>query len=569
MSNSVNLSLDVTKTGIQNPLIKVRQGDGGFETLHTTVTSNGEPLSLQGWTITFMGTTAGNHKIVDTNVTIVEASNGVFDYTPSKAWGIDIGDFKMAYFKFVKGDGSASSADFRVSVIEAVDLTQEEAQNYISVVDATIADVRQRLTSSLANITASVAANSSAVSSLAVNTSSVATSAVDKVNTTASSAVIQVNSAASSASLVASNAANNVSTVANSAVANVNSAANVYVKKSGSETIDGDKTFLRPINGRLSTEPVNLFFNSEFENSLEGWNIISGGGNVSVTPGSNDTSGIAVVAFTLTSGYVKLGNSRLYQTSGNSSYSLSSLVNAGTASAVYFIVDEFDSNKAQVKSTSYGLTSSASWVLKTTSFVTQAQTKFVQVSYQVGGSSGQIAYASEPMWNVGGTPLAYVRGSEMQSVPNDANIVHKTGTETIAGDKTFTGNTMLTGIKSSKVNTGSAALNGLTFDFRQTAVGVNVYMRGTFTGTFGTDQSYLTSASVVPSNINNPKQPVVLTIVSNGGIGGVTANSPWELEVLIAATGAIQYRAKNLRDNDTTARSATITGAASAFYTIE
>ena len=75
MSNSVNLSLDVTKTGIQNPLIKVRQGDGGFETLHTTVTSNGEPMDLQGWTITFMGTTAGNHKIVDGNVTLVEAAN--------------------------------------------------------------------------------------------------------------------------------------------------------------------------------------------------------------------------------------------------------------------------------------------------------------------------------------------------------------------------------------------------------------------------------------------------------------------------------------------------------------
>ena len=157
MSNSVNLSLDITKTGIQNPLIKVRQGDGGFETLHTTVTSNGEPLDLQGWTITFMGTTAGNHKIVDGNVNIVEAPNGIFEYTPSKAWGMDIGDFKMAYFKFVKGDGSASSANFRVSVIEAVDLTQEEAQNYISVVDTTIAKINQNLTNSLAQVTQSIA----------------------------------------------------------------------------------------------------------------------------------------------------------------------------------------------------------------------------------------------------------------------------------------------------------------------------------------------------------------------------------------------------------------------------
>ena len=172
MSNSVNLSLDVTKTGIQNPLIKVRQGDGGFETLRTTVTANGEPMDLQGWTITFMGTTAGNHKILDDNVTLVEAPNGIFDYTPSKAWGMDIGDFKIAYFKFVKGDGSASSANFRVNVIEAVDLTQEEAQNYISVVDTTIAEINQHLTDSLANVTQSIADVNNKANDIAGNVNS-------------------------------------------------------------------------------------------------------------------------------------------------------------------------------------------------------------------------------------------------------------------------------------------------------------------------------------------------------------------------------------------------------------
>lgn len=172
MSNSVNLSLDVTKTGIQNPLIKVRQGDGGFETLHTTVTSNGEPMDLQGWTITFMGTTAGNHKIVDGNVKVVEAPNGIFDYTPSKAWGMDIGEFKIAYFKFVKGDGSASSANFRVSVIEAVDLTQAEAKNYISVVDTTIATINQHLNDSLANVTKSIADANANANTVASNVNS-------------------------------------------------------------------------------------------------------------------------------------------------------------------------------------------------------------------------------------------------------------------------------------------------------------------------------------------------------------------------------------------------------------
>lgn len=237
MSNSVNLSLDVTKTGIQNPLIKVRQGDGGFETLHTTVTSNGEPMDLQGWTITFMGTTAGNHKIVDGNVTLVEAPNGIFDYTPSKAWGMDIGEFKIAYFKFVKGDGIASSANFRVNVIEAVDLTQEEAKDYISVVNTTIADISQRLNDSLASVTQSFADTSSTASSLSV-----------EVSNTKS----QVDSVASNASSVASSAVSNINSAASSAASYIDINDAQFVHKTGTETIDDDKTFTSPINGNLS-----------------------------------------------------------------------------------------------------------------------------------------------------------------------------------------------------------------------------------------------------------------------------------------------------------------------------
>lgn len=188
MSNRVNLTLDIMKASIKNPLITVRQGDGNFETLRATVTSNGEPLDLQGFTIVFMGTTAGKHKIVDGNVTIVDASKGIFEYTPSKAWGMDIGGFRIAYFKFVSGDGTTSSANLQVEVIEAVDLTQEEAQNYISVADATIAEAKQHLTDSLADIAASVDVTSSAASSMAVSVSNVASNAVFQVNSAASNA---------------------------------------------------------------------------------------------------------------------------------------------------------------------------------------------------------------------------------------------------------------------------------------------------------------------------------------------------------------------------------------------
>ena len=365
MSNSVNLSLDVTKTGIQNPLIKVRQGDGGFETLHTTVTSNGEPLDLQGWTITFMGTTSGNHKIVDNNVTIVEAPNGIFDYTPSKAWGMDIGEFKMAYFKFVKGYGSASSANFRVNVIEAVDLTQEEAKNYISVVDATIAEAKEHLTNSLADVTVSVAATYEAAESLAVYVSDTASSAVNAIGATTSSAVAQVNSAASNASSVASSAVDNVSTVASNAVANVNSASNTYVKKSG-DTMTGGLT----------------------------------GGQVELD-GTGDLNNL-----TTTGKYVQT-------TQANVSNWNNRPENAPTAT---FSVDVISStDKYAVTQVYYANTTSRMWVRTLV-------------------SSGK-----------------YTQWTELA---NDDNVVHNTGNETIAGDKTFTG----------KVNgvtkTGSVASSG-------------------------------------------------------------------------------------------------------------
>lgn len=274
MSNRVNLTLDVTKTGIQNPLIKIRQGDGGFETLRTTVTSNGEPLDLQGWAITFMGTTAGEHKIVDGNVKLVEAPNGIFDYTPSKAWGMDIGEFKIAYFKFVKGDGSASSANFRVNVIEAVNLTQEEAQNYISVIDGTIAEINNRLTDSLANVKQSIAETSSTASSLSV----------------------QVSSAASNATLATSSAVDNVNSVASSAVANINSAASSiaineaqFVHKTGTETIAGDKTFTSTINGNAATATKwQTALTLALDGDVTGSATIDGSNNVSIaTTGTN------------------------------------------------------------------------------------------------------------------------------------------------------------------------------------------------------------------------------------------------------------------------------------------
>ena len=101
MANGIVLNIDTTKSEFQNPMVQLRQGDGNYQSLAVTVTSNGEPFDLTGWTITFMGTTAGGFKIVDAASVATNALQGEFTYTPTKAWGQDQGEFKNAYFKLL------------------------------------------------------------------------------------------------------------------------------------------------------------------------------------------------------------------------------------------------------------------------------------------------------------------------------------------------------------------------------------------------------------------------------------------------------------------------------------
>ena len=442
MSNRVNLKLDVTKASIKNPLITVRQGDGEFETLRATVTANGEALDLQGFTITFMGTTAGKHKIVDGNVTIVEASNGVFEYTPSKAWGMDVGGFKIAYFKFVSGDGSTSSANFQVEVIESVDLTQEEAQNYISVVDATISEIDKRLNDSLATVTQSIAETSSAASSLAVNVSSVASSAVNQINETASSAAYNVNG-------VASNAVNNVNSTASSAVDNVNNTASSAV----------NNVNITASNAKNSiTSSVTSLGNrvDDYNNKL-----------VAVQVGGRN--------YLLNSSYKLLGSADLYTsyTNFSSSVPISKFSNSVITLSAQF---DYDSITALSNQKRLGFEVSAKQVFSdgtTKSIVFNIWVNPVlgssfhgrkSATYNLTDKSIAAISNSSPNSWVGGLYIQSVFGTNVsvsnpkieigniatdwspapEDAPsNDAQLVHKTGTETIAGDKAFTGTTTL------------------------------------------------------------------------------------------------------------------------------
>lgn len=150
-----------------------------------------------------------------------------------------------------------------------------------------------------------------------------------------------------------------------------------------------------------------------------------------------------------------------------------------------------------------------------------------------------------------------------------ADLVHKTSDETIDGDKTFTGNTTVSSIKSSNIKTASTNLgDDMTINFRETAVGVNVFMDGSWRGEFSMGDGYVDSGSI-PTSISNPRQNVVLTIVGTAGVGGVSTTSPFKLEVLITTDGKIKYRSKSLRENDRASYTVTILGSDSNFYLLD
>lgn len=409
MSNRVNLTLDIMKASIKNPLITVRQGEGNFETLRATVNSNGEPLDLQGWKITFMGTTAGKHKIVDGNVTIVDASNGIFEYTPSKAWGMDVGGFKIAYFKFVSGDGSTSSANFQVEVIEAVDLTQEEAQNYISVVDATISEIDKRLNDSLASVTQSIAETSSAASSLAVNVSSVASSAVYNVDGVASSAVNNVNSTASSAVY-------NVNNTASSAVDNINvTVSNAASSINSSVTALGNR--VDEYNKKLAAVKVG------------GRNLVIGTSERVVQAGNWN---------------MEVANIKYDKSLGNQLYASVLINNADHAidlrqGSSYIVLENIDQSGNILKSITGNAVSYNANGVSQCSISMDDNTVSVRVRIRTNNMSAN-TYYSRLKVERGNVPTDWTPAPE-DAPSNDAQLVHKTGTETIAGDKTFTGNT--------------------------------------------------------------------------------------------------------------------------------
>lgn len=677
--------LDINKQAIIKPVVILRQGDHDIDTMQVSLSVANEPMDLTGATVTFMGNSANGRQIIDdAHVKIIDAKGGVFEYVfPSEA-SSDIGEYKVAYFSIILGNGQSSTMDFRVQVLSGVDISAPVASEYISHYDTMVTALNSAYDSATHETNEKMA---STVSSLATSAATVLDSAlarVNNINSTANSASSAASKAVSMASSVASTVtsqASYINSVASSAASNVSSVAAGVVDKLNNISVGGRNYILNSsgMNASTSSRPILLGGSSDTGSSVLTYLadrivMTNNSGNtheffygltyawtdITQTPliaGNTYTLSVkvrgtspqaalrvgyqgttnderinytqldstkwtkATFTFTLPAGtariFVRINggiNNKTSGFTGNETIEFKEAMLEQSNVASDWTPAPEDADNTYLKKSGDIMTGNLTaprvyatdfisgfhnvfqLPIATTKIIDLINNEFIKglvywkeqtyISYNTAlsdaptndvysiiklatrGSSRTYVEYSDLSGNVWHTTATGNTLNPWVKQANDAEVMHKTGNETAAGDKTFTGNTTLANIKSSNVKTGSVKLGGLTINFRETAVGVNVYMDGSWQGSFGMGDGYVDSGSI-PTSISNPRQNVVLTIIGNGGVGGVTINSPFKLEVLITTDGRIKYRSKSLRDNDTASHTATIIGADSTFYALD
>lgn len=240
--------LDINKQAIIKPVVILRQGDHDIDTMQVSLSVANEPMDLTGATVTFMGNTANGRQIIDdAHVKIIDAKGGVFKYVfPSQA-SSDIGEYKVAYFSIILGNGQSSTMDFRVQVLSGVDISAPVASEYITHYDTMVTALNSAYDSATHETNDKMA---STVSSLATSAATVLDSALARVNTinstanNASSAASKAVSMASSVAGTVTSQASYINSVASSAASSVSSVAASVVNKLNNLSIGGRNLLL-------------------------------------------------------------------------------------------------------------------------------------------------------------------------------------------------------------------------------------------------------------------------------------------------------------------------------------
>jgi hypothetical protein len=137
-----------SKNAIAPEPVFLRQGDKtGAVVIDATLMDNGAPVSLDGLTPIFKANTAdGQAVIVDsTGFSILDSANGEFTYQVPNALSAVPGKIMTAYFSLSDASGSESTFDVVFIIKKAVDITQAQADDYITIIDGTLQSLQQKI----------------------------------------------------------------------------------------------------------------------------------------------------------------------------------------------------------------------------------------------------------------------------------------------------------------------------------------------------------------------------------------------------------------------------------------
>lgn len=547
MANGIVLNIDTTKSEFQNPMVQLRQGDGNYQSLAVTVTSNGEPFDLTGWTTTFMGTTAGGFKIIDSTVTVTNALQGSLTYTPTKAWGQDQGEFKNAYFKFTKSDETASGASFRVNVLDAVDLTAEEAGDYISVIDALIDDVKTSMDNKLSETKQTLADTQSQANTVQANVNDLNTS-VNNLKTqnlniktndntwTGQNTFTQLIDGYTKTQVAPNTDLNLIKKSGKYGIGDPASYKNLPTNNISSykmlivEDVLGAGVFYQTLyERRVGFSTADIYFRSFYAGNWLPWTKTSHDDEVLHLTGNETVAGDKnFTGNTSFSGGIKGGQVNL-PASGD--------INTLTDTGKYYQAMSVNaSNWTNRPSNAPNLSFSVD-------VIGQANKALATQVYYVHTTSRMWV---RTMWMNGAT----IATSQWTELANDNNVVHNTGTETIAGDKTFTGTTSLSNGASITTKTANVTSKGISVNFIETAFGVEVNITESGNTTLPANDTWGILGNI-PATISTPKQSVFTSANVTATIGGVTRTN-FLLILSFNTNREINYRLIFTRENDNT-----------------
>lgn len=139
-----------SKNAIAPEPVYLRQGDKtGAVVIDATLMDNGTPVSLSGLTPMFKANTADGQAVIadSTGFNVADESGGEFTYQVPNALSSVPGKIATAYFSFSDSSGSESTFDVAFIIKKAVDITQAQANDYITIIDGTLQSLQQKIDS--------------------------------------------------------------------------------------------------------------------------------------------------------------------------------------------------------------------------------------------------------------------------------------------------------------------------------------------------------------------------------------------------------------------------------------